>query len=70
MNTSDLGMISQANWILVLIPEIQKCHCLMTGGENMRKTDEANLVQTGDLHCSRNRTLKLLFQFRLYFETQ
>ena len=37
----------------------------MPGGESVGKEDEANLVQTGDLHCSRNGTLKLLFQFRL-----
>lgn len=37
----------------------------MPGGEDVGKEDEANLVQTGDLHCSRNGTFKLLFQFRL-----
>lgn len=37
----------------------------MPGGESEGKEDEANLVPVGDLHCSRNGALKLLFQ--LYY---
>lgn len=37
----------------------------MPGGKSIGKEAEASLLQTGDLHCSRNETLKLLFLFRL-----
>lgn len=37
----------------------------MTSGESVGEGDKTNLDQTGDLHCSRNGTLKLFFQFRL-----
>lgn len=37
----------------------------MPGGKSIGKEAETSLLQTGNLHCSRNETLKLLFLFGL-----